>query len=358
MSVIIRLLKDKYKSIINSIIALAIGFIGGIFAIYVAGFDVGEAMGMFWAHSIGNPFVDIYPLTVTLTYSAPLMLTGLAFALCARAGLFNIGVEGQLYMGALGIVLASSMLGLPTGLHSLVILGGAVLFALAWSSIPAILKVWRGTNEVVVTIMLNYIALWTADYIIFKFYADPSDATKSIPIPAYARLPLLVEGTSLSWNIVLSIGVVLLVYFFLWYTKFGYEMRVAGTNPMAARYAGINPRRAVISSFLIGGVLAGLAAYEKIAGIPPSYSVMSSMANVVGAGLDGIAVALVGANHPIGIIFASFLIGMLSAGAKGFNLIGIPKEVVYIFQGVIVMSLAVPNIYTLIKRKIKGVGGG
>ncbi len=357
MSAVIEAIKEKAEPIINSIIALIVGFIGGTLAIYVSGHDVGQAMYQLYIHSIGNPFENIYPLTVTLTYAGPLMLSGLAFALCARAGLFNIGVEGQIYMAALGAVIAASVAGLPAPVHALLIIVSAVAFAVAWSAIPAALKVFRDANEVVVTIMLNYIAFGVVDYIIFRYFPNPEDATKSIIIPSYARIPLLVPQTSLSWNIIISIAVLLVIYFLLWYTRPGYELRVAGTNPKAARYAGINPKKAMATSFILAGMLAGIAGLEKVAGLPPSYSVMSSLSNLQGLGIDGIAVSLIGGNHPLGIVFAAILVGALHAGARGLNLVGIPKEIVWVFQGMIVICLAVPNIYTLVKRKIAYLRG-
>ncbi len=346
---------EKLETLVNPLIALTLGILGGILSIHIAGYDVVLAMQKLWETSIGNPFVNPYPLTVTLTYAAPLMLSGLGFAICVRAGIFNIGVEGQIYMAALGVVMASSLAISYPFLHTAVIVLAAIVFAVAWAAIPAVLKVWRGANEVVVTIMLNNIARWVVDYVIFKFYPHPYDATKSIQVPPYARPPLLIPRTDLTWNIFISVGVLLLMYFILWYTRQGYELRVAGTNPQAARYAGISPKKAIVTSFLITGVLAGIAGYEKVAGIPPSYSVMSSLSNLVGLGFDGIAVALMGMNHPIGIIFAAILMGALASGAKGLNLVGIPKEIVLVFQGIIVISLAVPSTYDLIKRRFRKV---
>ncbi len=351
MSAFIGVIKDKIDPIINSLIALTLGFLGGALTIYFSGYDVVKAMGQLYNLSIGNPLINPYPLTVTLTYAGPLMLSGLAFALGVRAGLFNIGIEGQIYMGAFGVVIASSLVGIPASLQVLAIIFTGIGFALVWSAIPAALKVYREVNEVVVTIMLNYIALGVADYTIFRYFPNPSDATKSIIVPTYSRIPLLAPGTSLSWNIAISVGVLLIIYYLLWYTVPGYELRVAGTNPSAARYAGINPRRAMFLSFMLGGLLAGVAGIEKVAGLPPSYSVVSSLANLQGLGFEGITVSLIGGNHPLGIIFAAILIGALHAGARGLNLIGIPKEIVWVFQGIIVISIAIPNLYTLIKRR-------
>ncbi len=356
MSAILEVIKDKAGPVIDSLIALTLGFLGGALTIYFSGYDVVKAMSQLYNFSIGNPFVNPYSLTITLTYAGPLMLSGLAFALGVRAGLFNIGIEGQIYMGAFGVVIASSFAGIPAPLEVLAIILVGIGFALMWSAIPAALKVYREVNEVVVTIMLNYIALGVADYTIFKYFPNPSDATKSIVVPAYARIPLLMPNTSLSWNIVISIGVLLVIYYVLWYTVPGYELRVAGTNPNAARYAGINPKRAMFLSFMLGGLLAGIAGIEKVAGLPPSYSVLSTLSNLQGLGFEGITVSLIGGNHPLGIIFAAILIGALHAGARGLNLIGIPKEIVWVFQGIIVISIAIPNLYTLIKRKFVSPG--
>ena len=280
--------------------------------------------------------------------STPLILTALTFSICLRAGMFNIGAEGQLYMGALAAICIAYFT-LPYGLHHIVGLLFAAIVGAAWSLIPAALKIMRGVSEVISTIMFNWIARWMALYLAIYVLVDPIRAEKTVSIPLSARFPLLVARTDLSYAIFVSIGFALVVYFLLWHTTTGYELRAAGLNPAAARYGGIRNKRTMFLSFILGGIAAGLAGATIVMGLPPTYAVYGGggLPQLVNMGFDGMAVAMVGRNHPIGIIMAAIFFGGLNAGGRVMQFYGsnpVPLEMVRVVMGAIVIVMSIPEL--------------
>jgi len=338
----------------ESLVALAVGLLIGAVILWASGYSPGEAYYYLFQSSL----LDIYGLSSTLSFATPVLLTGLTFAVGVRAGLFNIGAEGQLYMGALGAMilawLASSHGVLNSPLGTLVgLLLGALLGA-GLALIAAVLKIYRGVHEVVSTIMLNWIAFWLVYYIQSQVLYWHKDATKSIPVPPGARLPLLVQGTELSASFLVAIGFTVFTYYLLWHMVHGYELRASGLSPKAARYAGISPERGIMLAFLLGGVAAGLAGAGEVMGRPPHYAVTSGLSNLVNLGFDGITVALIGANHPLGMIPAAIFIGALNAGSRAMQAFaGVPLEVVRIVEGVIIITLAVPGVLHMVEEYMR-----
>ncbi len=338
----------------ESAIALIVGLVIGAIIMYVTGYDAWLA----YKSLFGNSFLDSYGFTITLSYAAPIMLTGITFAVGVRAGLFNIGAEGQLYMGALGAVIVgwfawrigilNSVLGI------LVAYTFGVLLAITWAYTAAILKVKRGVHEVVSTIMLNWIAFWIVEYFRVYLIYNPSDPSKTISMPPHARLPLLVPDTELSAALIVAIAFTLYTYYLLWYTVTGYELRASGLNPLAARYAGIKPEKAMIISFIVGGIASGLAGAGEVLGRPPHYAITTGLSNLYGLGFDGITVALIGANHPIGIIFSAILVGALKAGSRYMQIAaGVPLEMVRVVEGIIIVALAVPGTLRMVREYLR-----
>ena len=162
------------------------------------------------------------------------------------------------------------------------------------------------------------------------------------------------KGSELSWAFIIAILEAVISYYILWHTVLGYELRASGYNERAARYAGINPKRAIIWSFILGGLMSGLAGATEVMGRPPSYAISQGMANIHGYGFDGIGVSLVGRNHPIGIIFSGIFFGILKAGATAMQIeAGVPLEMVKVVQGIIVVAVAVPGLWDLIKKVVR-----
>ena len=338
----------------ESAIALIVGLAIGAIIMYVTGYDAWLA----YKSLFGNSFLDSYGFTITLSYAAPIMLTGITFAVGVRAGLFNIGAEGQLYMGALGAVIVGWLawrIGiLDSVLGVLVAYTFGVLLAITWAYIAAILKVKRGVHEVVSTIMLNWIAFWIVEYFRVYLIYNPSDPSKTISMPPHARLPLLVPDTELSAALIVAIAFTLYTYYLLWYTVTGYELRASGLNPLAARYAGIKPEKAMIISFIVGGIASGLAGAGEVLGRPPHYAITTGLSNLYGLGFDGITVALIGANHPVGIIFSAILVGALKAGSRYMQIAaGVPLEMVRVVEGIIIVALAVPGTLRMVREYLR-----
>ncbi len=288
----------------------------------------------------------------TLAFATPLMLTAVTFAVGVRAGLFNIGAEGQMYLGAIGATFIAGTVRLPVGVHLVAATLAAMIFGGVWALIPALLKMWRGVHEVISTIMSNWIAFHFSIYLAVNFLGEPGRAERTAPALATARYPVLSEDSTLTAVIFVAIAFCVVVYLYLWGTRAGYELRLAGENPEAARYAGVHAGRVMLLSFVIGGLAAGLAGASQIIGRPPAWSLYATMGNVTTLGFDGIGVALVGRNHPVGAVLAAVLFVALTQGGRLMEYqAGVLSELVRALNGVIVLTLAVPEIWTIMARR-------
>jgi len=334
--------KNFLKPFMESIIAVTIGVLVGAIVLAFSGYSPLEAYKALLDGALGSK----YGIALTLSSATPIMLTGLTFAISARTGIFNIGAEGTVYFGAIAAIAFTAAFANP-----LMGLLGGILFGAAWSLPAAFLKVYRGVHEVISTIMLNWIAFFGALYIVLGPLANPNDPNKTISVPVSARLGLILKETDLSWGFVIAVIAALLSYYLLWHTVLGYGMRASGYNERASKYGGINPKLAIIWSFVIGGIMSGLAGAVEVMGRPPSYAISQGMANIHGYGFDGIGVSLVGRNHPLGIILSGIFFGMLKAGATSMQIeAGVPLEMVKVVQGIIVVAVAVPGLWDLVKN--------
>jgi len=332
---------------LESLLAAVIGLLIGALLMYIWGFNPWKA---YWA-LLQGAYGGSYEWASSLSRATPLILTALTFSVCVRAGMFNIGAEGQMLMGAMAAICVTYFR-MPVGLHLLVGLVFALTAGAVWSIVPALLKITRGVSEVISTIMFNWIGRWLALYLAIYVIVDPMRAEKTLTVPVTARFPILVRGTDFSYSFFLSLFVALVLYFILWHTTMGYEVRAAGLNPTAARYGGIRNKRTMLWSFLLGGAAAGLAGAAIVMGMPPSYAAFGGGAfpNLTNIGFDGMAVAMVGRNHPIGIVAASVLFGGLNAGGRVMQFYGsnpVPLEMVRIVMGAIVLAMSVPELIRL-----------
>lgn len=339
---------------LESILAGLLGLLVGAILMYTLGYDPWKA---YWGLFRGA-YGDSYGIASSIARGVPLVLTALTFSICVRAGMFNIGAEGQLYMGALAAVTVGYF-SLPPGLHLIVGLIFAMIAGAAWSFIPALLKLTRGVHEVISTIMFNWISHFLAFYLVANILVDPLRGQRTIAVPPSARFPVLIRGTDLSYSVFAALAFAVIVYFLLWHTAVGYEVRAAGLNPTAARYGGIKNKRTMFLSFLLGGVSAGLAGATIAMGNPPTYAVISGLPQLTNVGFDGIAVAMVGRNHPIGIILAALLFGGLTAGGRMMQITaGVPLEMVRTVEGVIVLAMAIPELtrmFRVLRRALEKV---
>ena len=243
-----------------------------------------------------------------------MIFTGLSFALAKRCGLVNIGAEGQLYMGGfLATVVGIYIKGLPIYIHLPLAIAAGFIGGGLWGLLAAWLKIKFGASEVITTIMLNYIAIHWISYLVTGPMKEPPGNFPQTPqVEITAQLPRILEGTRLHLGLIIALLAILFFYYFLWKTTAGYETRVVGENPEAARYAGMNPARNSLLAMFIAGGFAGLAGMSEILGIQqrmfqnfsPNY------------GFDGIAVALLGQNTPIGVLLSGILFGILRSGAN------------------------------------------
>ena len=291
------------------------------------------------------------PLSETIVSATPLIFTGLAVALAFRVGLFNIGAEGQLYLGALfAIIVGFSFTGLPWFIHApLAIIAGFAGGAL-WGFIPGILKARTGAHEVIVTIMLNFVAYRTIDYALktgFVQREGRSDPISKVALES-AWLSPIVEGLRAHWGVAIAVVATIAVSWLLFRSKWGFEFRAVGLNPRAARYAGMSPGWSTVLSMVISGGLAGLAGASLMLGgssrsLTPGFS--------PGYGFAGITVALVGATRPAGVLAAVFLFGALRAGATPMEAAtGTPRDLVVVIQALVILFIAAPALVRAIYR--------
>ena len=287
-------------------------------------------------------------LSYTLYYATTFIFTGLAVAVAFHGGLFNIGAEGQALMGGLGTGLMALWLGpaLPGWLLLPLMLLAGALFGMAWAAVPAVLQAYRGSHVVITTIMFNFMASSLMVYLLVNFIRPAGlMSVESAPFAPSAKLASMKDflaAIGINWpssplNISLFIALLaaLGVYLYLWRTRAGYRLRAVGSSAGAAGYAGINAKHQVVVAMALSGALAGLVGMNEIAGV----SGKLLLEFVAGAGFTGIAVALMGRNHPVGIVLASVLFGALFQGGAevAFEVRGFSREMVVMVQGFIVL---------------------
>ncbi len=287
-------------------------------------------------------------LSYTFYYATTFIFTGLAVAVAFHGGLFNIGGEGQAVMGGLGAGLIALWLSasLPIWLMLPLMLICSALFGMAWAAVPAYLQAYRGSHVVITTIMFNFIASSLLVYLLVNHLRPKGTmSVESVPFEPSAKLPDMKEAlgwlgidwpsSPLNLSLLLALLACLGVYLFLWRTRAGYHLRAVGSSPSAAEYAGIRSKRQVMMAMAISGALAGMVGMNEIAGVNGKLL----LEFVSGAGFTGIAVALMGRNHPVGIIFASLLFGALYQGGAevAFEIRGFSRDMVVALQGFIVL---------------------
>lgn len=343
-------LRGQSRPLLESGFAIIVGLAASASIMAAAGYDPLSA----YFHLFKGGFGSAHDLKVTLGHMIPIMLTATTFLIGIRSGVLNIGAEGQLYLGAVGAVAVGALLSLPAGLHLVLAVGAAMLCGFLWALIPAVLKVRRGINEILSTLMFNYIAYFLAYFLILSYMMHPVKGYVTKEVLETARFTVLDRAASLSTAIFLSFAVCILVYVLLWHTRLGYELRLTGDNPEASRYAGINYARVGLLSFILGGLIAGLAGGAQILGRPGLYCIRTDFANIFGYGWTGIAVALIGRNHPIGVIPAALFMAGMRGGAKYMQArVGVPIEMIAVVHGIIMIALAVPELLKIVRERLK-----
>jgi simple sugar transport system permease protein len=289
----------------------------------------------------------LYPLSETIVTATPLIFVGLSVALGFRAGLFNIGAEGQVNVGALFAAAAGiSFTWLPAPIHLVVMILAGFIGGAFWGFIPGILKAKTGAHEVITTIMLNFVAVSFVLYFLstdfFKQQAEP------VSKPVQAAYPhLLGSNLRLHLGIVVALTVAVAVGWLLNRTTVGFEFRAVGMNPHAARAAGMSPTRTTVVVMSLSGGLAGLAGGNQLASITPS--LFPGFAS--GLGFDGIAIALLGRGSPLGVVIAAFLFGALRTGGRSMQVVTqTPIDIIVIIQALVIAFVAAPALVRAMYR--------
>ncbi|MGQ0548281.1 MAG: ABC transporter permease [Armatimonadota bacterium] len=337
-------------------------------------FGFAAAAGIILA--IGKNPLDVYSLMLRFSLTradslaaiffkaTPLILSGLAVALSFRVNLWNIGVEGQYYVGAFAAAwVGFAIKGLPQAIH----LPLAVLAALAagalWAFLPIVLRLKRGAHEVITTIMMNYIAAALVLYLLADVFRDPAQAgtprVRTPEFPGSARIPFLrpllaplgigiPEHSALNWFLLVGVALCVIAAYILARSRFGYEVRAVALNPAAAEAAAIPLARVQFIMFLAGGAIAGLVGLSDVLGFFGYFDIDFPK----GLGFLGISVALLARNHPLGIIPAALLFGFLDRGAQGVQVfVSMPREVITILQAIIILAIVVA--YELLTRYVR-----
>lgn len=339
-------------SVLVPLVAILLGLLVGALVMLAGGYNPLTAYAALYERVLGDP----YNRGETLREISPLILTGLSVAFAFRTGLFNIGGEGQFMLGMIGAVIVGIKLDLPAWLHApLAVVAGALLGGL-WGGIAGYLKAKRGVNEVITTIMLNWIALFLSNFIVSRFLLQPGQQrtylireSASISLD---QLSLLYGNARLHLGIPISILAAVVFFILLWKTKQGFELRAVGHNPHAAEYAGMNVNRNIVRAMFIGGMFAGLAGAFEVLGVF-KYHVIS--ASSTGYGFDGIAVALLGGNHPLGVVLAAILFGSLTYGSAGMSFgADVPPEIIRVIIGMVIFFVASHGIIRWMLRPLLG----
>jgi ABC-type uncharacterized transport system permease subunit len=336
---------DFQEIVLVPVLSVIIALILGALTMLATGVGIGTIGRSFVALFYGS-FGSAYAVSETLTSATPLILCGLGLALGFRAGLFNIGAEGQLILGGIAAVAVGFMFtGLPAIIHlPLALLAGMIAGAL-WAAIAGWLKAATGAHEVITTIMLNFIAFRLTDYLLRNPPIQKEGRTDPISetVLASAQLPKLLSVLDPSLRIhagfILALVAVVVVYWLLFRSTIGFEFRASGANPDAARYAGMRSGWIIVLVMACAGALAGLAGANQVLGVlgraSPNFS--------AGIGFDAIAVALLGRSHPLGVLFAGILFGALQAGGRQMQVAaGVSIDLIAIIQALIIVFIAAP----------------
>lgn len=331
--------------VIVPIFAVVVALVLGALVMLATGVDIATIGKSFVALGVGS-FGSLNALSETLTAAIPLVLAGLGLGLGFRAGLFNIGAEGQLLLGGMAAAVFSfSFPGLPFPLLMLLsLLAGAVVGAL-YAAIAGVLKATTGAHEVITTIMLNLTSFQLLVFLLRQPYIQKEGRSDPISksVPDAGRLPQLLDWVEPNLRLHAGLFLMLIAVAFVWWllfrSKIGFAFRASGANPEAARYAGMKSGLIIVAAMATAGALAGLAGAAQVQGVlgraSPGFS--------AGIGFDAIALALLGRSHPVGILFAGILFGGLEAGGRQMQVdAGVSIDLIGIIQALIIVFIAAP----------------
>ena len=352
------------KSVSFPLLSILVALILGAVIMTVMGYNAGLA----YTSLISGAFGSRNSISETLIQMVPLIFTALSYAIAMRCGLINLGAEGQLYIGAVaGAFVGARFGGIPGPIHILLVLFCGFLGGALWGLIVGVLKVRFGASELITTIMLNYIALEFVSFCVTNPpFRDmtPGAAPRMAPVLDSVKLPIMLARTRLHIGLIIALIGIVVYYIFMWKTTKGYEMRVIGLNPGAGQYSGMNIKSNGVLAIFIAGGFAGLGGVINIIGL--QYFLAEGFSN--NFGFSGIAVALLGGLHPVGMIASGLLFGALNSGGIKMQLLAqVPAASIYMIQGMIIIFAVSRELFIYfgrgkklfkLKPKKQAAGGG
>lgn len=346
------------SKILFTIISILLGLLVGALVLVIAGFDPIEGFK--------NLFLGVFKsprnMGWAIVTSTPIIMTGLGVAFAFKTGLFNMGAEGQFIIGTVVAFLVGYNLNLPPVLLPIVAIVLAMIIGAIYGAIAGFIKAKFGIHEVISTIMLNWIAFYFQNFVVYRFRQPNS--MSSFDVADNAKITLFTDAAKrfdgffskffrapIHWGTIIAIVAVIIVWYILNKTTLGYELKAVGLNKEASQYGGINAGNKIIQSMAISGAICSLAGVTQVLGFTYNLSILSSMQNF---GFDGLAVSLLASNNPIGVIFSGLFFGSLKyAGGNLQRTMGVPSEIISIIIGTIILFTAVPLVFRIIKAKIR-----
>jgi simple sugar transport system permease protein len=329
-----------------TLLSILLAFGVGCIILWIGGFSIPAVFANLWKGAFGSKIA----IGQTLTKATPIILTSLSFLVAFRCGLFNIGAEGQMYCGAIVAAAVGAHLRLPIVLHSIVAVAAGGLAGAFWGWIPGYLKAKRGVNEFVTTMMLTYVAIGLTDYLVAPrgpLHDEAAWANQTMAVLTTARYARILRPTQVSWAIIVACIAVVVVWYFLFRTSSGYELRTVGQSPTAAEYGGVRVRRKLILALSLAGLLAGIAGAGEVLGT--HFRFVDGFSP--GYGWDGIAGGLIARAHPVGAIFAALLMGALRAGGMQVQRSGAaPGDIAAVLQGLVIFFIIAPTLVRSLLR--------
>lgn len=344
-----------------TIVSVILGLVVGGIVLAFAGYSPIEA----YVNLVQGVFKSPRNMGWAIVNSTPIILTGLGVCFAFQTGLFNMGAEGQFIIGSTVGFLLGYLLDLPPIIHVILTIVIAIIAGFLYGGLAGFIKAKFGIHEVISTIMLNWVAFYLQNFVVYRYQKPNSMGTFDINDSAKVTL---VHGAAKKFDgflaqffkapihlgIILAIICVILVWFILSKTSLGYKLKAVGLNREASEYGGINANKKIVQSMAISGALCALAGVTQVMGYTYSLPLLSAMENF---GFDGLAVSLLASNNPIGCIFSGLFLGSLKyAGSNLQRVLGVPSELISIIIGTIILFTAIPLIFKIIKAKIRKVG--
>ena len=353
----------KRNRFLYTVLAIILGILIGSIILLVSGTNPIEAYKVIFFGAFGKPKY----ISWTIVKAVPLILTGLSVAFAFNTGLFNIGAEGQYIVGSIGALVVGLLVDLPPVLHGLVALLAGAFCGYIWGAIVGILKAKFEVNEVISSIMMNWIGFYLSNYLLSFPILRNIESDNSYSIKNTASIKILgawktseagravlannkflrdILNPPVNFGIIIAIVAALVIWYILKKTTLGYELRAVGFNDKAAEYGGISINKSIVTSMGIAGILAGLAGAITVLGVSGNIGIMAGQE---GYGFDGMAVALIAGNNPLGTIPAALLYAGLTYGGGKLTTIGTYSEVVKIIVGIMILFIAMPKLLDMIR---------